>query len=127
MALSNWLTRDEWNAVYFAGMRAVIDGETCDSLGNQMRLGIAALHRSGYRFRGINADKNGCYEKVVQVCAGNERCLAEMMDGTFDRLGRARELLRFADAEPLRIDLAWLREAVEPLTEEAKKDERTKG
>lgn len=112
MALSNWLTRNEWNAVYFAGLGRALDGEKCESLGDQMRLCIAALHNSGYRFRGINSDENGGYEKVVQCCEGNERCLAEVMDGSFDKLGRAKEALEFASREIPTLDFAWLRKAV---------------
>ena len=62
MALSNWLTRGEWNAVFIAGF---LDGDATD-LGDRLRKGIARLHRAGYRFRGINSDENGNYEKVTQ-------------------------------------------------------------
>src|SRR5215813_6938950 len=98
MTLSNWLTRDEWNAVYFAGMGEALDGKTCDSLGAHMKLGIGALVRAGYRFRGIDADAAGNYEKREACCDGNETVLAELIGdfGGFDKLGRAKEAVAFA-------------------------------
>lgn len=111
MALSNWLTRNEWNACYFAGMKEAIDGRPCNDLGEQMRLGIGVLHRAGYIFNGIKSTAKGDYEKVTQCCHGNEAILAEIIGGYggFDGLARAKEVLVWANGPKL--DWSWLAEA----------------
>ena len=106
MALSNWLTRQEWNACFFAGMKE----EICADLGTQLRLGIGLLHRSGYVFEGITSTAAGDYEKVTQCCDGNERVLVEFLDGSFDPRGRAKEVLAWTDGPNL--DWSWLSEAL---------------
>ncbi len=113
MALSNWLTRDEWNTVYFAGLGAAINGAKCENLGDQMHLGIGELVKAGYKFQGIIADENGNYEKVTQCCNGNETVLAEMIGGYggFDKLGRAKEAIEFSKNIPA-LDFTWLSEAI---------------
>jgi hypothetical protein len=114
MTLSNWLTREEWNAVYFAGMGEALDGKTCDSLGALMKLGIAALVRAGYRFRGIDAAPDGDYERREQCCDGNETVLAELVGefGGFDKLLRAKEAVAFAEREIPRLDFGWLKDGI---------------
>lgn len=114
MALSNWLTRAEWNGVYFAGFGEIIEGKPCQNLGDQMRLGIAALIRCGYTFRGIDADLDGNYTKVIQVCEGNETVLAEMIGGYggFDKVGRAKEALDFFEKDSPQYDSSWLKDAL---------------
>lgn len=113
MALSNWLTRDEWNAVYFAGLKLAIDGAECKNMGDQLRLGIGALNRAGYNFTGIVSTPDGDYEKVSQCCNGNETVLAEMMGayGGFDKVARAKEVLAWTGS-PEAMDWSWLREAL---------------
>lgn len=113
MALSNWLTRDEWNACYFAGFKAAIDGEICNNLSDRMRLGIGALHRAGYVFAGITSSPDGDYGKVEQCCDGNETVLAELMGGYggFDSVARAKEVLAWANGP--KMDWSWLKEALE--------------
>lgn len=110
MALSNWLTRNEWNACYFAGIKEKMDGKLCGDLGTHLRLGIGALHRSGYAFRGIMSTAEGDYEKVTQCCDGNESVLAEILDGSFDMRGRAKEVLAWTDGPKL--DWSWLSDAL---------------
>ena len=105
MAISNWLTRDEWNAVFFAGLEAahkyneehgkMPEGPQWGGLGGIMHFGMGALAGAGYKFTGIDAQPNGDYEKVRQCCGGNERVLAEFIDGTFSAYDRSRELLRW--------------------------------
>lgn len=114
MALSNWLTRDEWNTVYFAGLGATIKGAECNNLGDQMRLGIGELVRAGYMFCGIAADENGNYEKVSQCCDGNETVLAEMIGGYggFDAIGRAKEAIEFSKNNIPNLDFTWLIEEI---------------
>jgi hypothetical protein len=114
MTLSNWLTRDEWNTVYFAGMGEALNGMKCDSLGDQMKLGIGALVRAGYRFRGIEADADGNYEKREQCCEGNETVLAELVGGFggFDKVGRAIEAVAFAETEIPRLNFEWLKDGI---------------
>lgn len=115
MALSNWLTRDEWNAVYFAAVDVARRGEgEFDNLGDRMRLGIGELVKHGYKFRGIDADERGNYTKRVQVCAGNETVLAELIGGYggFDGLARAKEAIAFASREIPTLDFGWLSEGI---------------
>jgi hypothetical protein len=95
MALSNWLTRDEWNACYFAG------GDAYPNLGDRMQAGIAVLHKAGHKFAGIKSFEDGSYEKVSQCCGGNEAVLAEFMLGVFDKAGRFQELLAWKDGPVL--------------------------
>lgn len=112
MALSNWLTRDEWNACYFAGIKEIIDGKPCNGLGDQLCLGIGYLHRAGHKFTGITSDEKGNYDKVTQCCTGNETVLAELIGGYggFDKLARAKEVLEWKDGP--NIDWDWLRDAI---------------
>jgi hypothetical protein len=114
MTLSNWLTRDEWNAVYFAGMGEALDGKKCKCLGDHMKLGIAALVRAGYRFCGIDADPEGNYEKRRPCSDGNETVLAELIGefGGFDKLGRAKEAVAFAEKEIPKLDFGWLKDGI---------------
>lgn len=123
MALSNWLTRDEWNAAYFLGMDAAEKrAQKCADLGEQLLLGIAALHLTGYKFTGIEVvNEPGMmaginYRKVRQCSEGNEQCLVEFMDGTLDLVGRAREFLKWAEGHP-NLDVAWLHELMRPQPE----------
>jgi len=107
MALSNWLTRDEWNAVFFMGIAgAMTTRDPVTDLGDQMRLGIKALHKADYKFEGIDSEVDGGYTKVKQVCEGNETVLAELMGayGGFDLTGRADEAVQFIDKEIPGID-----------------------
>ena len=115
MALSNWLTRNEWNACYFAGMKEIIDGKPAEGLGDQLRLGISVLHRAGYEFTGIESTLEGDYTKVTQCCDGNESVLAELIGacGGFDRVGRAKELLAWKDGP--KVDWTWLKEIIDSL------------
>ena len=120
MALSNWLTRDEWNAVYFQGMHAAeLRNGKCVDLSEQLMLGVAVLHRTGYKFTGIEVlnepkDPSGVtYRKVRMCCEGNEKCLGEFMDGSLDLVGRATEFLKWAEGYP-NVDVAWLKELMQP-------------
>jgi hypothetical protein len=113
MAIANWLTRDEWNAVYFLGGKAGMDGAPCTDLGMQLRLGIGALAKAGYKFQGITADENGEFEKVEQCCAGNETVLVELITGEFDMLGRAKEAIAWAKEHAPNVDFKWLEEVIE--------------
>lgn len=110
MALSNWLTRNEWNACYFAGLKEQIDGKPCEGLGDQLCLGIGLLCRAGYVFTGIEATRNGGYRKVRQCCGGNEAVLAELMgaNGGFDAIGRAQEAIAFVATALPDMDWSWL-------------------
>lgn len=124
MALSNWLTRDEWNTVYFAGLGAIANGAKCENLGDQMRLGISELVKANYKFHGITANENGDYEKVSQCCDGNETVLAELMGGYggFDKLGRAKEAVEYSKNIPS-LDFTWLSKAIkEAENEQISKD-----
>lgn len=112
MSLSNWLTRDEWNAAYFAGIKVASDGTPFNNLSDQLRLGIAALHGAGYQFQGISIDDDGGVHRVTQVGDGNERVLAELMKGSFDVAARALETLAFAERTKLSYDFSWLAEAL---------------
>ena len=118
MALSNWLTRDEWNACFILGWKKLarkrnISSEEQVDLSTQMRAGIAVMAKAGYKFKGINADENGDFEKVTQCCKGNESCLAEFLTGNLDVLRRSEELLAWAPANIPSINLRWLRKLVE--------------
>ncbi len=117
MALSNWLTRDEWNACYFTGLRQ----GTGSDLGQQLCAGIAALHQAGYKFKGIESSANGDYKKVTMCCEGNDSCLVEVMTGTLDVLGRAKELLLWAPGNLPGMDWSWLQELVTEADEEKAK------
>ncbi len=112
MALSNWLTRDEWNACYFLGAHAAGNGAECNNLGDQLHLGIGAMVKAGHLFEGINADEDGNYEKVEQCCDGNEAVLAERIDGGFDALARAKETVAFINGSDLSIDMSWLESGI---------------
>lgn len=124
MALSNWLTRDEWNACYFAGMGEILDGKEAEGLGDQLRLGIGVLHRAGYKFRGIDSTPEGDYTKVTQCCEGNESVLAEMMGGYggFNKFERAKETLEFAKKALPNVDFTWLEEVVKEVEEDERKN-----
>jgi len=91
------------------GSYVMIDGEPCKGLGDQLCLGIGVLHRAGYKFSGINSTPDGQYEKVCECCPGNESVLAELIQGTFDGLGRARETLAFNCGD---LDWDWLADVV---------------
>jgi len=97
MAFSNWVTRDEWNACFFIGK---LHPEGADSLGTLLDAGVKHLAAAGYKFTGIAVDEMGRWEKVTQCCDGNEGVLLEMLDGTFDPPGRAKEFLAWAEHQP---------------------------
>lgn len=113
MALSNWLTRDEWNACWVLGLEKIIDDEIEEyGLGKQLRLGIATLHKLGYKFTGIaDITEDGNFTKVSMCCTGNETVLGELIDGTFNKLGRSREALAFFEKELPEYDASWLKYA----------------
>lgn len=118
MALSNWLTRDEWNAVYFAGIKPILNTDKeYYNLGNQLRLGIVELVKAGYKFRGIDADKDGNVVKRVQCCDGNETVLVEIYNGEFDYIKRAKETLKFTAREIPSLDLTWVQEIIEAMAD----------
>lgn len=117
MALSNWLTRDEWNAVFFVGLKEKIEGKPVHNLSNQLQLGIGALHRAGYVFQGIKSTAEGEYEKVMMCCDGNENILVEVMTQTLDVSARARELLVFAESSLPTMNFDWLRELIDEETQ----------
>lgn len=62
MALSDYLTGDEWDACLYA----MFGQHAADNFGASMRKTITALLDSGYRFAGL--DEHG--HKRVQVCNG---------------------------------------------------------
>lgn len=112
MALSSYLTRDEWNTCYFAGASEAHEGKKCESLADQLSLGIGALHRAGYEFKGIESTSEGHYTKVEQCDGGNSGVLAEMVSGDFDRLARAKETLTWVAINLPTMDWSWLADGV---------------
>src|SRR5690606_6743273 len=62
MALSDYLTGDEWDACFYASLGQ----NQSDNIGESMRKTIADLLAAGHDFPGL--DENG--DKRVQVCSG---------------------------------------------------------
>jgi hypothetical protein len=95
----NGLTRQEWNAAYFVGLERILRGEETGNLSDQVAAGVRELHRSGYRFACVRLDGEGRCSVLTGLPAGeHDRASREILAGTFDQIGRAREAL------------AWLRE-----------------
>ena len=109
MALSNWLTRNEWNMAYFAGVQT---HPHPNGLGEILIAGMVAMHKAGWIFQGIDIDDNGNYQKLTQCCDDNANVLAEMITDTFDWVGRAREAIAYADFYFPALDLSEIKEAV---------------
>lgn len=127
MALSNWLTRNEWNAVYFAGLKALQDGAEGGDMGIQLGHGIRILSSAGYIFKGIEVDEDGDYEKVTQCCDGNETVLAELIGGYggFDWRSRAKEAIDFVKNNIPDLNFDWLEEAMKEIEAEEADNGRT--
>jgi hypothetical protein len=121
LALSNWLTRQEWNAAFFTYLTLVNLENTDDpesapwpvDLSTHLRVGICVLDRMGYKgWTGITVTNNGDPDSVSKcedsryashACTAegnNANCLVEIMDGTIDFRGRTRELLLWLGDHP---------------------------
>jgi len=116
MALSNWLTRGEWNAAWLLGISPLEDGEApVKSLGEQLRRGIKILHEAGYRdWTGLAVNDQGDAEKDpdskygAQACTAegnNAGALAEHIAGTFDARGRFEEACAWLKERSLCLDI----------------------
>jgi hypothetical protein len=115
MALSNYLTRGEWNAAYFAGMLRALEAGPGGMLNmsDTLRAGIAEIARSGYEFRGLTVAEDGTAHKREQVVGpDNAAVLAELIDGTFDARARSKEALAFADENLPNMDWQWLKDVI---------------
>lgn len=117
MALSDWLTRDEWNAA-FLGYMALVTGDEEGfpwpvDLSTQLRVGIIVVNKAGYTdWAGISIGDPDDYKTVsgdlesrlgVDACTAerdNSACLAELMTGKLDILARAAETLVWLEAHP---------------------------
>jgi hypothetical protein len=121
MALSNWLTRGEWNTAFFSYLALVLatrnDGEDappypCD-LSFQLRVGICLMDVQGYKaWTGVTVADNSNHLSVrkeersrygaraVTAEGDNSACLVEVMEGRLDVKARARETLAWMDAHP---------------------------
>jgi hypothetical protein len=110
MALSNWLTREEWNTAYFAGV--VNADENSHGLGDLLIAGMVAMHKAGYIFTGINIDDNGNYNKITQCCGDNAGVLVELMDGSFNAMERAKSAVAYADVHIPNLDLSAIKSAI---------------
>jgi hypothetical protein len=114
MALSNWLTRTEWNIAYFAGL---VNERKSDDLGGILIGGLVAMHKAGWIFEGIDIDNDGNYTKINQCCAGNEMVLAELINGSFSPRQRAEEAIAYVDAHFPAIDLSEIKKALKEFEE----------
>jgi len=112
MALSNWLTRDEWDACFVMGHKSEKESK---GLGDVLRNGIGELVKAGYKFTGIEADEEGNYEKITQCCGDNAPVLGELIDGSFDVVGRAKNGVRFIKSLNLNIDLSNVEEQLKEI------------
>lgn len=121
MALSNWLTRNEWNAAYFAYLVCVDFSENPDpqsfpfpvDLSTHLRVGICLVHQHGYTdWSGIAVPNPEDFNSVrksedtrygVNACTAegdNAGCLAEILEGKLDLKVRAGEVLVWLDQHP---------------------------
>lgn len=136
MALSNWLTRGEWNASFISYFTGVdFSGQNPDALpypidlSTHLRGGICLLNRHGYKeWTGIRVadenDPNSIHKEEeskygARACTAeedNSACLLEIMDGTINIMDRARETLLWLDKHP-EIDFPALRLACEGFIE----------
>ena len=132
MALSNWLTRNEWSAsfiAYFTGTDP--SGEDPEALpypvnlDTHLRTGICLLSHHGYKgWTGIRVPDDEDPDSVhkeedskygASACTAegdNSTCLVEVMQGTLDMKTRAEEVLLWMDEHP-EVDFPTLRSACE--------------
>lgn len=118
MALSNWLTRGEWNAAFLAYLCGVDPDDPKAfpypvDLSTQLRVGICLLQQQGYtEWGGIHVNDPRNPDSVhkaedsrygVNACTAegdNGACLVEIMEGTIDIPARAEETLTWLDQHP---------------------------
>lgn len=126
MALSNWLTRDEWNAAFLAYL--AVEERPAPDLSLHLRVGICYVHLSGYTAwkgirvgdpddpRSVSKDYESAY-KVDAITAerDNSACLLEIMEGHLDLSKRAQETLVWMDKHP-ELQFPHLRSLCEHLT-----------
>lgn len=137
MALSNWLTRGEWNASFISYFTRVdFSGRDPDALlypidlSTHLRGGICILNQHGYKeWAGIRVpdekDPDSIYKEEdskygVRACTAeedNSACLLEIMDGSFNVLVRAQETLLWLGEHP-EVDFPALRSTCEMLLED---------
>ncbi len=119
MALSNWLTRGEWNASFlayyvYAAQQAETTGQVLHAnLSTQLRTGICMLDHHGYKnWTGIGVSDNTDLNSIaksdntkygVNACTAegdNSGVLADMISGTLDVPTRADETLLWMKQHP---------------------------
>lgn len=122
MALTNWLNAGEWATAYWFGIReANENGKECPDLGTQLRLGIGAMVKAGYSFKGIKADEEGNYEKVEMQSDCPANVLADMLIGEFSPMQQAEIAIDWCKKNLPSVDMGWLEVPVS----EAKKNLQT--
>lgn len=129
MALSNWMTRQEWNGAYTLYMCEVLRrrAEYPTDLSTLLRTGVCLMARAGYQDWGgitvsdpMDPDTVRKAEKSrygVNACTAegnNAGCLLEQMTGELDLLARMREFREWAKSRP-ELDLQPYHEPMEQL------------
>lgn len=107
MTLSNYLTRDEWNAAFF-GYFFLVKYEKAIwpvDLSTQLRTGILLLNSQNYtNWQGVSVGEQNSNINSVQktgrlsLCTrgkDNSNCLVEILNGTLDYKERAFETLEW--------------------------------
>lgn len=119
MTLSDYLTRNEWNACYFLGMKVKATDHQSGiiTLADQLKAGIAIMHKSEYTFKGIVSFEDGSYVPVQPCSEENGNALIDVMSGNIDLLKRAKETLEFVSTQPVHVDFHWLHNQVKEAEE----------
>ena len=115
MALSNWLTRQEWNGAYTLYMCEALDrrADYPTDLSTLLLVGICLMAQAGYREWGgisvpdphdpssVRKSEQTRYGAEACMAEGdNSACLVEQMMGEFDPLARLREFREWAATRP---------------------------
>lgn len=137
MALSNWLTRNEWSASFIAYLTGVDpSGEDPEAfpypvdLSTHLRTGICIVNRCGYKeWAGIRVPDDGDPDSIhkdedskygASACTAegdNSECLVEVMTGRLDVKTRSKEVLAWMDVHP-ELDFPSLRAMCEIFADE---------
>ncbi|MBI5445489.1 MAG: hypothetical protein HY900_30275 [Deltaproteobacteria bacterium] len=106
----NALTRQEWNAAYFIGLERILKGEETGNVAVQVAVGLRELQRSGHHFARLREDsaRGLCQAPEVPAEREHDRASREILAGSFDQIGRAREALAWFAETSLADRAGWL-------------------